>query len=486
MAAAAICCALLLVTATSALGSDWTEHPLGGEAAQAQLFGLSCVGTSLCVAVGGNNTIASSTDPTAPGGWQAIYADQGVSPGNPNQRLIKGVSCPSTELCVAVSILGKVLASTEPTGQASAWAVDDLTPTGPNLHLYGISCPTTGFCAAVGGGGTIVTSTNPTGGTGAWSITHLPEPLELRGISCNSPSFCVAVGDNGTENLTSPDNLGEVISSTAPAAGLWQQAELSGSHGSLYGVSCPTVGLCVSGDMFGNVVATANPTGPASAWASFPGGASVQITAATCSSATECLLVDNNGDVLTSADPLAGPQAWTAQSLIPYTTEAPVHNGLFGGSCPTPNFCAVGAPGKVLTSLDPTAPPSTAAPSAGKKGKTPARHKPRPKRPRVLLLAGWLHEIAIAGQRTLLQFRFHVAREFQVRGYVCSFGHQKLHSCRSPQRFRVGPGRYKFRVRAVGWTGLTGPVVEAPVRVCRRPGVEVGSLIGCRRGLRPN
>jgi hypothetical protein len=99
----------------------------------------------------------------------------------------------------------------------------------------------------------------------------------------------------------------------------------------------------------------------------------------------------------------------------------------------------------------------------------------------VLLLAGWLHELAIPGRRTLLQFRFHVSREFQVRGYVCSFGHQKLHPCRSPQRFRVGPGHYKFRVRAVGWTGLRGPAVEAPVRVCRRPGIEVGSLIGCRR-----
>jgi hypothetical protein len=214
---------LAMAHPASALASDWTEHPLAGEAAQAQLFGLSCVETSLCVAVGGNNTIASSSDPTAAGGWQAVYADEGVSPGNPNQRLLKGVSCPTTQLCVAVSIQGKILTSTDPTGPASAWSVADLTPTGPNIHLYGVSCPTSGFCAAVAGGGKIATSTDPTGGAAAWTVTDLPEPLELRGVSCNSPSLCVAVGDDGTEIKPSPDNLGEVISSTAPAAGIWQQ-----------------------------------------------------------------------------------------------------------------------------------------------------------------------------------------------------------------------------------------------------------------------
>jgi hypothetical protein len=152
------------------------------------------------------------------------------------------------------------------------------------------------------------------------------------------------------------------------------------------------------------------------------------------------------------------------------STEAPVHNGLFGGSCPTSTFCAVGPPGKVLTSLDPTEPPPPPTPVAEPKGKKPANHKPRPKRPRVLLLAGWLHELAIPGMRTLLQFRFHVARELQVRGSVCSCGHQKPHPCRSPQRFRARPAHYKFRVRAVGWTGLRGAGIGAPVRTIRSPG----------------
>ena len=61
MGASTLCLALLLLAAAPAVASEWTAHPLGGEAAEAQLFGISCPDTSLCVAVGGNNTIAASS-----------------------------------------------------------------------------------------------------------------------------------------------------------------------------------------------------------------------------------------------------------------------------------------------------------------------------------------------------------------------------------------------------------------------------------------
>ncbi len=464
VAAAGLGLALLLAAASPALASDWVGHPLSGEGAQAQLFGISCPTASLCVAGGGNNTIASSTDPLAPGGWKSVYVAEGVTPGNPNQRQIKGVSCPSAQLCVAVSFLGRIITSTEPTGEASAWSVADLDPEGPNTHFYGVSCPTTSFCVAVAGGGEIAVSTDPTGGAGAWTVTHLAVPLELRAVSCTSPSFCVAVGDSGTEIRPAPGNLAEVVSSTAPATGLWQQAELPGSHGGLFGVSCPSTGLCVSGDMFGNVVASGAPTGPASGWASFSGGATVQITGASCSSPSECLLVDNNGDALTASEPLAGSHAWTVQNLIPFSTKPLVRNALFSASCPSPRFCAVGATGEVLTSVNPSAPP----PAAPIKGIRKAKHKLRPKRPRVLLLPGQGAELPVRRGRALLQFRFHVEPRFQVRGYVCAFDRRRMHRCSSPQRFRVGPGRHRFRVRAVGWTGLRGRVAGETVWVCRR------------------
>src|ERR1700749_4872692 len=116
-----------------AAASEWTGHPLSGEAEGAQLFGISCPATTLCVAVGGNNTVASSSTPTAHGGWKAAYVDEGVQPGSPNQRQPKGISAPSTSLCVAVGFLGKIVTSTDPTGPGSSWSVADLSPTGPNV-----------------------------------------------------------------------------------------------------------------------------------------------------------------------------------------------------------------------------------------------------------------------------------------------------------------------------------------------------------------
>lgn len=481
MGAAAFCCALLLMVSSSALGSDWTGHPLSGEGAEAQLFGISCPTASLCVAGGGNNTIASSTDPLATGGWNTVYVAEGLTAGNPNQRQIKGISCPSAQLCVAVSFLGRVITSTDPGGPASAWSVADLDPTGPNTHFYGVSCPTTSFCVAVAGGGEIAVSTDPTGGAGAWTVTHLPEPLELRAVSCDSPSFCVAVGDNGTNIRPAATNLAEVISSTAPVAGLWQQAELPGSHGSLFGVSCPTTSLCISGDMFGNVVGSTAPGGPAAGWTSFNSGVTVQVTGVSCNSPSQCLMVDNNGDALTAAEPLGGTGAWTVQNLIPYSVEPLVRNALFSASCPSPEFCAVGATGEVLTSINPSAPPPP-KPVTGSGNPKTAKQKLRPKRPRVILLWGQSAEVPIPHGKALLQFRFHVKRKVQVRGYVCSLDHHKMHRCHSPQRFRVGPGHHKFRVRAVGWTGLRGPVAAGTVWVCRRPGAEVAT---CRKHWPP-
>jgi hypothetical protein len=476
LGAVALLAVLALLPGAAASGAEWSGHPLGGEAAASQLFGVSCPSTSLCVAVGGNNTIASSADPLAPGGWKAVYVDEGVVAGSPNQRQIKGVSCPSASLCVAVSGLGKIITSTEPTGDASAWSVADINPTGPNTHFYGVSCPTTGLCVAVGGGGTIAVSTDPTGGAAAWTITHLAEPLELRAVSCNSPSFCVGVGDNGTGTRPQASNVAEAVSSTAPLAGTWQTSAIPGAHGSLFGVSCPAMPLCVGGDMFGNVVGSTDPTGPTASWSSFSGGVSVQITGVSCSSPAQCLIVDDNGDALTSSEPLSGTSSWTVQNLIPYSIEPPIPNARFSASCLSGAFCAIGATGQVFTSTNPTDPPPApvkpiAKSGSGKSGK----HKVRPKRPRVILIPGQAAEVPAPGGKALLQFRFHVKPKFQIRGYVCSFGGGKMRPCKSPQRHQVGVGHYVFRVRAVGWTGLKGREASARVQVCRQTVVTGGS-----------
>lgn len=444
--------------------STWTgRQPAGtGSNVNLAMFGISCPTASLCVAVGGANTIASSTNPT--GGaesWRVVYPGAGA--GEPNQRQIRGVSCPSAQLCVAVNFEGIIYTSTNPTGDASAWSVTELSSTGPSTHFYGVSCPSPTFCAASAGKGRIATSTNPTGGASAWSVTQLEGPLELRGISCASPALCVAVGDNGDSIRPDPGDVGEILSSTNPLGGIWQQAQMTSGQGNLYGVSCPSPALCVTGNLFGNLVLSTSPTGPASAWSLTDGGGSVQITDADCLSVSRCVVVDNNGSVLTSTNPTGGPSAWTFTNVLPYPgVDETAANAMFGVSCPTVTLCAVAAnEGQIFTSQDPFAEPAATPVKKGAK-----RHKKRPKRPRTTIARAPNPTSSFAGRKFPARFRFFARNHVQVRGFVCKIDGQPLKRCRPPKDYRVGFGKHVFRVRAIGWTGLRGPAEVARFRVC--------------------
>ena len=288
--------------------ATWTGRQLAVPPTNRQMFAISCPTASFCVAVGGGNTLASSTDPAGgAGSWEVAFPGGG-GPDSSNQRQIKGVSCPSPQLCVAVTFEGLIYASTDPTGGDGAWSIADLSAIGPNMHMYGISCPSPAFCAVAAGDGKILTSTNPTGGAGAWSLIQLEGPLELRGVSCTSPALCVVVGDDGDNIRPELTDEGEILSSTNPLGGIWQRAQMPGAPGNLYGVACPSPALCVTGNTLGNLLVSSGPTGPAPAWKTVDGGGAVQITGADCPSASQCAAVDNNGDVLTSTDPAGGPR----------------------------------------------------------------------------------------------------------------------------------------------------------------------------------
>jgi len=463
---AALALAFFAVLGGPATAATWTDHQLPS-VGQSPLFDISCPSTSLCVAVGGGNTLASTTNPTGPAaGWSVIYPG---GAGPPNQSGIKGVSCPSPQLCVAASFEGFILTSTDPTGGLGAWSVADLNPSGPRTHLYGISCPSPTFCAASAGGAKILTSTNPTGGAGSWATTQLPGPLELRGISCVSPSFCVAVGDDGENIRPGPTDQGEILASTDPLGGVWQQVQVPGTPGNLYGVSCPSPALCVTGNALGNLLVSTGPTGPAAAWPATPGGGSVQLTAAGCPSVTRCIAVDNNADVLTSTNPSGGPGAWTFTNLIPYTqiVGTMISNAMWGASCPTVAFCAISAgDGQVFTSEDPFATSPVPAKGGAKKHK---RRKKGPKRPRTTLAQRPFPAIELNGHKLTVRFGFFATKHAPVRGFVCKIDKRPQRRCHSPKRYRVGAGRHRFRVRAIGWSGLKGPPEFASFRVCRAP-----------------
>ena len=115
---------------------------------------------------------------------------------------LKGVSCPSVVLCVAVDNAGEVLTTTDPEGGATGWKAADIDGARP---LTGISCPSAVlFCVAVDSAGNVLTSTDPAGGQGAWTITHVDDAINsaaevsgLTGVSCPLVSLCVAVDGVG-------------------------------------------------------------------------------------------------------------------------------------------------------------------------------------------------------------------------------------------------------------------------------------------------
>jgi hypothetical protein len=55
-----------------------------------------------------------------------------------------------------------------------------------------------------------------------------------------------------------------------------------------------------------------------------------------------------------------------------------------------------------------------------------------------------------------------------VRRFECRLGSRRFRRCHSPHSFRIGNGTFALRIRAVGRTGLRGPVAIKRFWVGRR------------------
>jgi photosystem II stability/assembly factor-like uncharacterized protein len=473
------CIAIVLIAMiwvpTPALASNWTlrqlppTHLEGGGTDAAPLSGISCPSESLCVAVGGFDTVASSQSPSGDAShWGVVhptYAEPKQSCLEKGESLqfcssprgsLNAVSCATENLCVAVGYEGSVYTSTDP--PAGAWSVTDVNGTdGGAAHLTSVSCPSVSLCVAVSGGsnnsngGRVLTSTDPL--LGEWKLTEIDGSLDFRSVSCGTPSLCVAVARGG-----------RLFFSTDPTGGAsaWRDAGAPGGPGDLEGASCVSTLLCAVGNQTGNVLTTTDPGG-GSAWAETKAGGSVQITGVSCPSAADCVAVDDNGDVLTSADPAGGQAAWHFENLLPFKAEGQPLNALFSASCASASLCAlVGIKGRIFTSTDPFSGP------AGSGGK---RQREAAQRPRTVLL--WAeHFWEVSATRHLrLRARFRFYSPTQARGFECKRDRGPYRPCRSPLRYWVGHGRHALRVRAIGPSGLRGPAAIKRFRVLRPVGL---------------
>lgn len=296
---AAIACAFAIgATAAQAQATlTWTA-PGASDSAPGPPLGitaLSCVSTSLCVAVDNAGQDFSTTTP-ATGGWTA--------PGliHAGTLHLSGVSCPSTTLCVATDRQGNAYVTTTP--GTTAWpevaAIDATSPTTP---LNAVSCPSTSLCVAVDNTGDVLTSTAP--GTTPWLLqTHVAGlTTQINAISCPSTTLCVAV-----------NNAGTVLVSTNPtSASSWQSTALT--SGPLAAVSCNSSAACVAVGENGSVYASAAVATAPVTWSGTPVDTSAALAAASCTDADVCVLLDHAGNALTSDTPSSGQPGWASTPI---------------------------------------------------------------------------------------------------------------------------------------------------------------------------
>jgi hypothetical protein len=362
---------------------------------------------------------------------------------------IDAISCATEGLCVAVGYEGSVFTSTDPAEGASAWTVTDVNEGRGAAHLTSVSCPSVSLCVAVSGGygeaaGRVLTSSAPA--SGDWRGTQLGGSPDLRGVSCATPSLCVAVAKEGRIFVSSDPTGG------APA---WRQVG-SPTPRDLFAVSCVATLLCAAGDAGGNILTSTDPAG-GGAFAATNADGSVQMTGLSCPTTSRCIAVDNNADVLTSTDPTGGPSSWTFENLVPFEAEEVdygqfVKNALFGASCASTSLCAlVGANSRIFTATDPFAAP---APSPGGSGPGKrARRRPRT----IIVFAEHFWKVSVT-RRDRVKARFRFYSRDGARGFLCKPDRGRWRRCHSPLRYWVPVGRHVLRVRAIGSTGLRGPV----------------------------
>jgi photosystem II stability/assembly factor-like uncharacterized protein len=285
---------------------------------------LSCASTGDCFAVGATTFFA-----TADGGetWSTTPLPSSVS-------VLFGVSCPSSNKCIAVGQgtattagEGPIVAITNNAG--ATWTVSQLS-SNESAGLNSISCGSTTDCVAVGSGsaGGVEYSTADGGSTWASPTTPPPGAPSLTSVSCASTSDCIAVGERGA---------GPVATKTIDGGLIWIDQTVSAPESvGLNSISCASTTDCVavgSGSSGGVVFATADG---GTAWAApttpLPGN--LYLDAVSCAKGTtRCVAVGSGNESYDTTAPLT---AWTL-----HTTSTAV-GLLFAVACPSSDDCFAG------------------------------------------------------------------------------------------------------------------------------------------------
>jgi hypothetical protein len=259
-------------------GSMWAVVPSPNiGSGENELYGVSCVGMSFCVAVG---SFSATTDMGTPlieawnGSVWSTVPSPNVAGAQGAGSYLNGVSCVSTVFCLAV---GKTDATIDQTfvevWNGSAWTVvsSPIVGTGAGV-LYGVSCVSALWCEAVGSdevtpqanNAALIEQWNGTAMSVVSSPNNSDNSNELGGVSCAGPSLCVAAGDSYNFNIDL--DLVEQWNGSAWSVAAVPDANTTFGDG-LDAVDCFGPTSCVAGgwvytddteDMYQNQIATWN------------------------------------------------------------------------------------------------------------------------------------------------------------------------------------------------------------------------------------
>jgi hypothetical protein len=190
-------------------------------------------GPAFCLVADTHGNLAYTTEITSArnefGGltWSPPYsADPSWDEYEPTA--ITSLSCPSANLCLGTDKLGNIIESTNPVQQAQngeQWTVLNSIDAGAGSlngspGVRGISCPSTTLCVAVDGSGNILYTETPTAtAQGGWTVVSSLNPEGgITGISCPTTTECVITDQGGDIQYgIAPFNSRAVIAPVVPA-----------------------------------------------------------------------------------------------------------------------------------------------------------------------------------------------------------------------------------------------------------------------------
>ncbi|MCL4445595.1 MAG: hypothetical protein M1134_01785, partial [Actinobacteria bacterium] len=333
-------------------GTSWSivASPSTSSSQDNLLSGISCVSSTSCTAVGyyyinaDAQPLIESWNGTS---WSIVASP---NPSGSNRSLLFGVSCVGSTSCTAVGSYDSTVNQTLiESWNGTSWSITS-SPNPPgtlNNRLYGVSCTSSTSCTAVGYyndnavSQTLIESWNGTN----WSIAASPntsfsQDNHLSGASCVGSTSCTAVGYyyNGSVDQTLIESWNGTSWSIAadPNAFFWQGSYLS-SVSCTSSTSCTAVGYYNNNGVSQTLIESWNGT----SWsiATSPGGPGSELSGVSCTSSTSCTAVGSSGSE-TLIESWNGT-SWSIASS-PYVPGS-LNNYLNGVSCTSSTSCtAVG------------------------------------------------------------------------------------------------------------------------------------------------